>query len=269
MGAAGNAPVFATLAFAGMVVALHESTRRGRWYAGPLAAVDFALVVLSATRMAVLASAIFAVAYGILSPGLRARLRAHWGIAALGLALAGGALLLYWPTLEARMFTGESGAISLSGRDDLWSFYYREFLLSPIAGRGLGAGFIAASDWRPGLSTPHNEYLHLLVVGGVAGALLIVAGVAAWYRGLLLTASPNDRACLVALIPALAVYAVTDNLSFYTSALALYAYLGILLTRPTFSGGPAILPSDHLANSTQGGLPGLAGGAIRDLTVRR
>jgi O-antigen ligase len=89
-------------------------------------------------------------------------LRAHWGIAALGLALAGGALLLYWPTLEARMFTGESGAISLSGRDDLWSFYKREFLLSPIAGRGLGAGFIAASDWKPGLATPHNEYLHLL-----------------------------------------------------------------------------------------------------------
>ena len=67
-GAAGNAAVFATLGFSGLVVALHESTRPGRWYGGPLAALNFALVTLTVTRMAVTACLVYALAYAWLSP---------------------------------------------------------------------------------------------------------------------------------------------------------------------------------------------------------
>ena len=101
---------------------------------------------------------------------------------------------------------GEAGTVAMSGREQLWPFYYHEFTLSPVVGRGIGAGFIAAADWLPGLTAPHDEYLHYLVIGGVVGFVLIVGGIGLWYRHLLQIASLNDRPCLLALIPAVAVY---------------------------------------------------------------
>jgi O-antigen ligase len=259
-GAAGNAAVFAALGFSGLVVALHESTRRGHWYAGPLAALNFALVVLSLTRMAVFACLVFALAYALLSAELRARWRAHRAKALLVLAVAAGALILYWPILEDRMLKGSNSGINLSSRDDLWSFYYREFLFSPIVGRGIGAGFVAARHWLVGLIAPHNEYLHLLVIGGVVGFVLIAGGIGLWYRQLLQTAPAGDRPCLWALIPAVAVYIATDNLSFYTTALPLYAYLSVLLIRP--------LPAPTPSAERQAGGPGSAEGQIRAAFAR-
>jgi O-antigen ligase len=230
-GATGNAAVFAMLGFSGLVVALHESTRPGRGYAGPLAALNFVLVVITITRMAVLASLVFALAYALLSEDLRAQWRAHRTQALLILGVAIGALALCWQTVEGRMFVGPDDEINMPGRQDLWPFYYQEFLFSPIVGRGLGAGFVAAADWLPGLTAPHNEYLHLLVNGGVVGFVLVAGAIVLWYRDLLRLAAPGDRPCLLALIPAIALYSVTDNPSFYSSALPIYAYLGVLLTR--------------------------------------
>ncbi len=251
-GATGNAAVFAALCFSGLVVALHEATRSGRSYAGPLAALNFALVVLSVTRMAVLASVVFALAYACLSQELRSQWRAHRTTALPIVAFAAAALMLAWPHLEARMFAGPDGAVNLSGRQNLWPFYYEEFLFSPIFGRGLGAGFVASRDWISGLAAPHNEYLHLLVIGGIVGFVLIAGGIGLWYRQLLQTAAPDDRPCLLALIPAIAVYIATDNLSFYTTALPLYAYLSILLTRSApVPARPAPLPAGPRASRTR------------------
>ncbi len=230
-GATGNAAVFAMLGFSGLVVALHESSRPGRWYAGPLAALNFALVLLTVTRMAVLASLVFAFAYVMLSEDLRAQWRAHRTKGLLILGVAVGALIVCWQSVEGRMFAGADGELNMSGRQNLWPFYYQEFLLSPIVGRGLGAGFVAAADWLPGLTAPHNEYLHVLVNGGVIGFILIAGAIVLWYRQLLQLTAPGDRPCLLALVPAIAVYSITDNVSFYTSALPIYAYLGALLTR--------------------------------------
>ncbi len=234
-GATGNAAVFATLAFSGLVVALHEATRGGRWYAGLLAALNFALVVLSLTRMAVLASLVFALAYALLSEDLRTRCRAHPFKVLMILGVAAGALIVCWAKLEGRVFAGPDGEINLSGRQELWPFYYQEFLFSPIVGRGLGAGFVAARDWIPGLTAPHNEYLHVLVIGGVVGFIALAGAIGWWYRQLLQSASASDRPCLLALIPALALYIVTDNLSFYVTALPIYAYLSVLLTRSSIA----------------------------------
>jgi hypothetical protein len=114
-GATGNAAVFATLAFAGFAVALHEATRPGRPYAGPFAAINLILVILSGTRMAMFASGLFCAAYVALSEDLRALVRRHCARAILSAGLIGVALILYWPTLEWRIFGGHSG-IQLSQR---------------------------------------------------------------------------------------------------------------------------------------------------------
>jgi O-antigen ligase len=239
-GATGNAAVFGMLAFAGFAVALHEWTRPGRAYAIYLAILNLALVILSGTRMAIFASAVFLGTYAAFSEGLRQKLKQERWTALAGVGLVGAILVAYWPTLIGRIFADDGETLDLSGRDELWAFYWQEFLFSPWFGRGLGAGFVAAEKWYGfALPTPHNEYLHLLVVGGVVGFVLIAGGIMLWYRQLLRVASPNDREFLLALAPALAAYAVTDNVLTYSSALALYAYLGVVLTLPSSFALPA------------------------------
>jgi hypothetical protein len=231
-GMTGNAAVFALLAFTGFAVALHESTRRGRPFLGVLAAVNLALVVLSGTRMAILASGLFLAVYLLASPALREQWRKRWIEAAVGAGLVLAAAWYYWPTLRWRAFESRGDGIRLSGRDELWPFYYDQFLMSPTFGRGLGAGFVGALHWLDfAVPAPHNEYLHLLVVGGVVGAAACFVAIFLWFRQLWRTVAANDRSFLLALMPALASYAVTDNVLVYATGLALFAYLGVLLTR--------------------------------------
>lgn len=232
-GATGNAAVFAILAFAGFAVALHGATRPGRPYAIYMALLNLALIVLSGTRMAMVSSVVLVAVYAALSPELRELARRRRRIMALGACAMAAVLLFYWPSLELRLFAAEDGALPLSGRDRLWTFYYEEFLLSPVFGRGFGTGFIAAADWLQwARTTPHNEYLHILVMGGVAGFLLCAGGAMLWYRQLLQMASPNDHAFLLAMVPALLVFAITEDVLTFSSGLAVYAYLGVVFTRP-------------------------------------
>jgi O-antigen ligase len=260
-GATGNAAVFATLAFAGFVVAVHEATRPGRRYALYLALANLALVILSGTRMAMLASALFLAVYAARSAPLRELLLTRRIYLAGALIALAATLLVYWPSLEARLWAGDGESLRLSSRDTLWSFYWAEFRQSPWFGRGLGSGVVAGADWFDGfpLPTPHNEYLHLLVIGGALGALLVLAGIVLWYRQLLRVASPNDRDFLLALAPALAVYAITENLLVYVTALPLYAYLGVLLTAPSLLGAPWLAEQKQAAEHRPG-----AGARIED-----
>jgi teichuronic acid biosynthesis protein TuaE len=229
-GATGNAAVFAVLAFTGFMVAMHEATRPGQRYLSLLAAINLALVVLSGTRMAILASGLFLVVYVALS-GLRAPWRQRRAELLLGGAVVVAALAWYWPTLSWRLYSVKQGSLRLSNRDAIWSFYYDQFLQSPLFGRGLGAGFVAAAGRLDiVLPTPHNEYLHLLVVGGAVGFIACMAAIALWFHQLFKLASSDDRRLLIALLPALAAYAVTENVLIYPTALALFAYLGVLLT---------------------------------------
>ena len=242
-GATGNAAAFAILAFAGFAVALHEISRPNRPHAGALAAVNLALVILSGTRMAIAASGAFLVAYLLRSQTLRQRLLEHRAKTAAGIAVVAATLLWYWPTLEFRLFDPGSDvstwslgaadmAVNLSGRVEIWDFYFEEFMFSPLFGRGIGVGFVAAADWLPWpRKTPHNEYLHLLVSVGIIGFALCAAAIAFWYRRLLNIASDNDRTFLLALIPAIGLFAITEDVLVFSTGLALFAYLGVLLTR--------------------------------------
>ena len=266
-GATGNAAAFAILAFAGFVVALHELSRPGRPFAGALAAVNLALVILSGTRMAIAASALFLITYLALSETLRARLRAHRARTATGIAVVVAALLWYWPTLESRLFEAgrdletvamDDVGVNLSGRDDVWKFYFEEFTFSPLFGRGMGAGFVAAADWVPWQrKTPHNEYLHLLVNTGVVGFGLCAAAIFVWYRNLVRVASDNDHKFLIALLPALGAFAITEDVLVFPTGLALFAYLGILLTRrATEASSRATRPRRRRSRSAVPAQPG-------------
>jgi hypothetical protein len=250
-GAVDDAATFAVLAFAGFAVALHEATRPGRRFAAPLAVLNFVLVVLSGTRMAIAACAVLAFAYALLSEGLRDLVRQNRGKTLVAGGVVAAAFVAYWPTLMWRMYGGEPGNLQISGRDQAWSFFYGEFLRSPLFGRGIGAALVAARDWLQdwAFPLPHNEYLRLLVDGGIAGCALVALAIALWYRSLLEVASPNDRTFLFALLPAVGLYAITDNVLSYSTALALYAYLGIQLTRPSAIWLPAYEQAERVSHA--------------------
>jgi len=242
-GALHNAEAFALLAFAGLAVALHETTRPGRPYAGWLALINLILVILSGTRMTILAALVLLVAYGSLSQALREALqRRRWFAGSAAAALV-AVVVIYWPSLQQRLFAADGEGVNMSGRDELWNFYIEEFMLSPLFGRGLGVAYVAGTDWLAGWprTTPHNEYLHLLVAGGAVGFLLCMAGIALWYRQLLMTVPDNDRPFLLALAPALGLQAFTADVLIYWSCLGLFAYLGVMLTRAR-AGASVALP---------------------------
>jgi teichuronic acid biosynthesis protein TuaE len=243
-GATGHPTALAFMAVAGLAVAAHEWARGGRAWAPCLALANLLLIILSGTRMAIFASAVFLLAYALISPAVRALLRTRRLLLLVGGGATALTLVLYWPILQGRLFSSEGG-IGMSGREEVWPFYLEQVLLSPIFGRGPGAGFIAGADLSDGFPVPHNEYLHLLVIGGVVGAALCLAGIGLWYRQLLRASSPDDRELLLALIPALAVYAMTDNVWFYWSVLPLYAYLGLLATSAAARDEPACFGGTH------------------------
>ena len=231
-GLTANAGAFAALALAGSMVAVHEWVRGRHLAMGALAAANLALVILSGTRMAILAAAVFLAAYFALSPEARDHVRLHARDAVAGPIGVLVILVLYLPVLEHRMFGGDE-ELNLSVRDEIWRFYLREVAFSPWFGRGFGSGFIAIADYvHWPLKTPHNEFLHLLVTGGVVGLALCGAAIVAWFRRLHALSSPADRPCLVAFTAAIATFALTDNALVLTSALALWGYLGFLPAQP-------------------------------------
>lgn len=255
-GALGNPEPFAILAFAGFTVALHESTRPGRPLAAGLAVLNLVFVILSGTRMAIFASGLMLILYLVLSADLRGLIWRNRLAGVLALVCVSSAFALYWPTLEFRMFGHEAtgfawtrdpaGLLNLSQRGNIWQVYVLEWQKSPWFGRGPGSGFIAAGKQMPiGQVRPHNEYVHLLSSFGVIGLALIAAAIVAWYRQMLRTVSANDRVYLIAVVPPLATLAITEDVLVFATALALYAYSGVMLTRGT-AASPAA-PGDRRA----------------------
>jgi O-antigen ligase len=230
-GATGNAGTFAVLCFGGLVAAAGEWLRTGSRRFAILLLLNGMLVVLSGTRAAMMACAVFTLVLVVGSARVRTHLRANRSMTIALLLGLGAALLLYLPQLLLRGFGG--GEIALSARDEIWSFYIEEFWFSPLFGRGIGAGFIAIGDWSDvQLTTPHNDYLNLLVSGGIVGFALTGAAIVGWFRSLRRHLRPEDHALLAAAGAAAACFALTWDVLVIATGLAFFAYLGVLQVKP-------------------------------------
>ena len=143
--------------------------------------------------MAILVSGLFLVVYLIASRACARNGGSAGPSCWAARSSAGRRLVLADPELAP--YSVKQGSLRLSNRDEIWSFYYDQFLQSPLFGRGLGAGFVGG-DYRLDviLPAPHNEYLHLLVVGGVVGSS------PAWWRSccgsVSCSAGPQRRSAL-------------------------------------------------------------------------
>jgi O-antigen ligase len=224
---ASNAGWLACLAFAGFAIALHEAIRRRHPGFACLAAGNVLIAVLTGGRMGIGACLVLAFAY--LGFALPAQPRfSRVGTVALAIG-AGLGLLLVSASLVQGYHAGRlEDVFSLTGRDTIWARYLQQFLDHPIFGRGLGAGALGASYY----DLPHNEYLRLLIEGGVVGLLIYGGAVLLWGRRVVALVAPDERPFVRALFLALAVYALTDNILTMAPALVPFVYLALILGEP-------------------------------------
>jgi O-antigen ligase len=227
---ASNAGWLACLAFAGFAIALHEALRRRHLGFACLAAGNVLIAVLTGGRMGIGACLVLAVAYlGFAQPRIGPR-----GIIAMGIGGALGLLLLSASLVQGYHADRLGGVFSLSGRDTIWAGYFQQFLDSPLFGRGLGAGALGASYF----DLPHNDYLRLLVEGGVVGLVIYGGAVLLWGRRVIALVAPDERPFVRALFLALAVYALTDNVLTMAPALVPFVYLALILGEPDARSDP-------------------------------
>jgi hypothetical protein len=206
----------AVLGFAATLLLLRATSWRP---ALPMAAVNAVLVLASIGRGPILALVI------LLVPGLWRIVRASIGVGTLGswlkaLAVVGAiaaSAAVVLPQIQARndqrVYIPDKGLVeadATTGRLDAWSRAYDEAKVDIAFGRGLGAG-PAIGATQEFFLAQHNEYLRMLLEGGiVGGVLLLFALVGAAVRAV--RAMPARlRADAAALAVATAVIAATDN----------------------------------------------------------
>lgn len=100
-----------------------------------------------------------------------------------------------------------------SGRFEAWSVAFEQAKVNIAFGRGLGAGpIVGQTPGSPqGFTAQHNEYLRMLLEGGVLGSLLVLGAIVYALSGAIRRAAPRVRADLSAGALALAVFSFTEN----------------------------------------------------------
>ncbi|MDT5079146.1 MAG: hypothetical protein QOJ80_3783 [Mycobacterium sp.] len=175
----------------------------------------------------------------------RAR-KGAWVVSGIGII----AMMVAAPELIRRsMGNSYEGTFNTSGRDQAWDFFYGLASQSPTTGKGLGFATIAVQMYAPPhvqkqFFAPHNEYIHLLLDGGI----FLLVGLMAIMLVLFYLAARAHRGTVRWVIATFAVgfmgYSFTDN-AFSTPQFTVLVVmiLGILAANPASSRRPAAVPT--------------------------
>lgn len=206
----GNPAILSAIALGAMMFSLLASLRRPAWIW--LAAVNYLIVVWSGTRTRVVEGAILLLGWAVvlfISMPREGRRVPKLQTTVLTLAVP-VALLSYSSHLSERLggyvegaaketlvvsipryltedqasISGETGdedawnvSLTATGRMNAWSYYWDVFQESPWFGNGVGASIVAGTGvLHPAFRQPHNDYLRILVDGGIVGLCLMVGG---------------------------------------------------------------------------------------------
>ena len=165
-------PHLAMLALIGVAIVLTDTASTFGRRATIVAGVNMAIVLATLTRGAILAMTAFVLVLAIprlLGARRQSQYRAIW-TTAVGLCLG---MLAAVPAILARSAgTSYEGGFNSSGRSAAWQFYWNLSEGYRATGRGLGFSAIANEEYAPSgvqvnFVAPHNEYIHLILDGGV------------------------------------------------------------------------------------------------------
>lgn len=177
---------FATLMFVGIPLVIYQFVAIKR---PMLSLVAVAIIVLASFATRSLAGAVLSIGAALVSYALVVPLRMHWRIALLCAAVAGAVVLSFNPGNVLEFRAGDP-------LDRLAIWRTTASAIPAYLPFGSGAGsfelvyprFEAAADVRFSfINHAHNEYLELLLEGGMPAALLMAAGIlligwAMWHR---------------------------------------------------------------------------------------
>jgi O-antigen ligase len=199
--------MFAYIAF---FVCLYQAMTAARPGYYLLAGINLLIILMTGTRMPMLAAAILIAVAMLFTPQDSVRFSARVKVAVAATVLFGGAVFVLWPSLEAR-FT-EAGS---SSRDVIWPIYWDAIEKNPWFGRGIGSGTVLlpnVEDLRfQGFRAAHNEYLRLLMDGGIVGLMIYVSALILWVRSELRFMRRDESVLFLGFMVAFAVYSITDN----------------------------------------------------------
>jgi O-antigen ligase len=226
----------AAIAYIAFFISIYQAIlyKKNGYYG--LAVVAFIITLLAGSRTPLAAEILFA-GVGIFissSKELGSRVKLNVGVA--GAAVIVVAMGLYWPTLAQRFQSpdGNGDVINTSGRSDIWDIEYTAWQKNPMFGRGIGAGAVILLDEaRLNLveaRATHNEYLRLLLDGGIFGLLAYIAGFAALILRDLQGTSSTTKRLTASLFLSFAIWSFFDNTissgttleTFYAVALLLF-----------------------------------------------
>jgi hypothetical protein len=145
-------------------------------------------------------------------------------------------------------------ALNTSGRLAAWRFFWGVAQENIWFGRGLGTGTIAnQGEVNRAFRVPHNEYLRILVDGGVIGLAVVLAGYVLMARQMLRACPPEHRSLLVAGLAVLAIDAVLNNpLTTQQFSIPFWLYLSLLV----YPGADRTIGGADGDNQLEGGTAG-------------
>jgi O-antigen ligase len=188
-------------------------------------------MVLTLTRITLLASLVGLAGIALYSTLLTRNYRALAGAVVVGAAVCVALLpvalertlgFVPSPTQLVQMVADPIGlyrSMNWQGRQLLWPLVLAAMLSSPLIGLGLGStGTILRANFPPEMGLiVHNEYLRLAAETGLVGAALFFLAIMAWLRGVARVGRSPDLLVREFALPAIggllawAVIAITDN----------------------------------------------------------
>lgn len=274
----------AMLAVAALLWSLLAARRQPRWIW--LATINFGILVWTGTRVGILAGVV--ICYGwivseALAPNARSRIRQRvaFGLLVPLILLTYAPFMAermsgYWPEHQQEVIVvrwpgwgkegggegaapvtegeGENGIrFTTTGRMKAWRFYYDVARENLWFGRGLGAGVVGGTGHlHESMRLPHNEYLRLLVDGGVVG----LGAMALAYLWILIELLRRNRSASIRLLVlvafgVLAVEAsVMNALAAQAFVIPLWLYLGMLNRDAEDPSGAGVGQSTGAAGTT-------------------
>jgi O-antigen ligase len=222
--AASSTPAFlGGFAMIAIFAALLEFLRTGRQRAFAWVGLNF--IILLATGARVTLATLITAPTSILPTTRRVTLLSLGG-AGLGIVLMAASALHVIRVIDL-IHLGD--AASLSNRQLIWPYFETAARQSPLLGWGIGAGKVVVAMQSPiarllGTNAAHNEYLRIVVEGGIIGALALLTALTLWlWRGSAAVPAAQRRIIRLVFL-AFAVQSLTDNTLIATTSLVFFTW---------------------------------------------
>lgn len=205
-----------------------------------LGGIALATIILTGTRTPSVCAIVMAGITIFFSSGRDLRGSSKFIVTVLGVSFLAAILAYYWPDLQARMASNSSEAgtaINTSGRAGMWDYLLGIWDVNQMFGRGLGTGAIAllgVVNQPTFAKAAHNEYIRLLVDGGIVGLIVYVLGVVMllFQEGRYLTRTQGVS--IVALFVSFALYSFTDNTISSPPSIVLFYAVALVMAKARF-----------------------------------